>query len=56
MACKFKMDHPKNMAFSRIENLNTENYSETKNLTASQKISLTWSVSLHVIKMSQNPP
>ena len=34
----------------------TENYLDTKKLTVSQKISLTWSISLHVTKMSQNPP
>ena len=49
------MRHPKNMVFSRIENLNTENYDDTKKLKVSQKTSLTWSISLHVIKMSQNP-
>ena len=50
------MCHPKNMVFSLIENLIIENYHDTKKLTVSQKISFTWSVSLHVIKMSQNPP
>ena len=50
------MCHPKNTVFSRIENLITEKYHDTKKLTVSQKISLTWSVSLHVIKMSQNSP
>ena len=50
------MCHPKDMVFSLIENLIIENYHDTKKLTVSQKISFTWSVSLHVIKMSQNPP
>ena len=50
------MSHPENMVFSRIENLTTENYHDTNNFTVSQKISLTWSISLHAIKMSQNPP
>ena len=53
--CKIKMGQLKNMFFSRIENLTIENYHGTKKLTVSQKISLTWCVSLHVIKMSQNP-
>ena len=43
------MDHPKNMVFSRLENVNTEN-------TVSQKISLTWPIYLNEIKMSQNTP
>ena len=50
------MGHKKNMVFSRIENLNIENYHDNKKLTVSQKISKTWSNSLRVIKMSQNPP
>ena len=50
------MCHPKNMVFSLIENLIIENHHDTKKLTVSQKISFTWSVSLHVTKMSQNPP
>ena len=49
------MDHPKNMIFSRLEDLNTENDHNTKKLTVSQKNSLTWSISLHPIKMSKNP-
>ena len=48
--CKIKMDHLKNMAFYRIVNLNSENYHNTNNLTVSQKISLTWSISLRVTK------
>ena len=47
------MCHPKNMVFSLIENLIIENYHDTKKLTVCQKISFTWSISLHVIKMSQ---
>ena len=43
------MDHPKNMVFSRLEKVNTEN-------TVSQKISLTWPIYLNEIKMSQNTP
>ena len=44
------------MIFPRIENLNIENDHENKTLSVSQKLSLTWPVSLDVIKMSQNPP
>ena len=47
------MGHPKNIGFSQLENLNTENYQDTKNLTVSQKNSITWSISLHTKKMSQ---
>ena len=43
------------MLFSQIESLNIENYHGIKKLTVYQKISLTWSISLHEIKMSQNP-
>ena len=43
------MDHPKNMVFSRLENVNTEN-------AVSQKISLTRPIYLNKIKMSQNTP
>ena len=50
------MGHPKNMVFPQIENLNIENYHDTKKLTVSMKISLTWSIALHVIKMSPPPP
>ena len=50
------MGHPNNMVFSQIENLNIENYHDSKKLTVSQKLSLTWSISLHVIKMSQPFP
>ena len=46
------MCHPQNMFFSLIENLIIENYHDTKKLTVSQKMSFTWSVSLHVKKMS----
>ena len=53
--CKIKMGHPKNMFFSGLQNLNTGNYHDTKKLTVSQKNSITWSISLHMIKMSQNP-
>ena len=49
------MGHPKNILFSRIENLNIENYHDTKKLTVSQKIPLTWSISLHMVKMSTFP-
>ena len=49
------MGQLKNMFFSRIENLTIENYHGTKKLTVSQKISLTWSVSLHVIKNVTKP-
>ena len=41
---------------SQTENLNTENYHDTKKLTVSKKNSLTSLISLHVIKTSQNPP
>ena len=41
---------------SQTENLNTENYHDTKKLMVSKKNSLTSLISLHVIKMSQNPP
>ena len=55
MAVKLKWVIRKTCFFSRIENLTIENYHGTKKLTVSQKISRTWSVSLHGIKMSQNP-
>ena len=35
------MGHPKNVVYSQIENLNIENYPDTKKLTVSQKVSLT---------------
>ena len=49
------MGHLKNMVFSRLENLNTENYHGTKKLTGNQKNLNAWSISLHVMQMSQPP-
>ena len=50
--CKTKMGHLKNMVSSWLTKANIENYHHKK-LTLSQKISLTGSIFLLVIKMSQ---
>ena len=39
-----------------LRKLNIENYHDNKKLTVSQKISLTGSIFLFIIKMSQNLP
>ena len=54
MAVKLELVIQENMLFSPIENLNIENYHYMKKLTVGPKIPLTWSISLHVIEMSQN--
>ena len=43
------------MVFPRRENLNIQNYHETKKLTLSQKDLLKWSLSLRAVKIPQNP-
>ena len=53
--CKTKMGHLKNMVSSWLTKANIENYHHKK-LTLSQKISLTGSIFLLVIKMSQPTP
>lgn len=47
--CKIKIGNPKKKFSSWIENLNIEDYHDPKKLTACQKISLAWSISLHLV-------